>query len=972
MKRWIGIILSIILIISVIGAVAVSGKEEFVREYSEKRYSEASILNWIKLPESGITEIDISEILINGFSPQIQDGTVVLKKNDTLTAQMNIALPGEYNIAVTYKVAEPDMVDTDLFVTVNSSKFYCSVPILWADDNAEYPRDKYGNELPANQVCVDSFITDYLINKRDVAKKRIDVDLKSGENSLTVVNHAEDLIIKKISIIPFAAPPDYEEYSKDFRMSEKTGFIEIQGEYYSVKSDSFIHGSAVKTLDVHPYNSFYKVINVLDSGSFSKIGQKVLWEFNAESSGWYNLSVRYSLNSDTNKPVFRRLEIDGAVPFSEMQAVLFAETKNGKYTDYTLSDGNEPYFFYLTEGVHTLAIENVMGETEEVYREIISIMEKLSSIGMQLKKLTAGNADKNKTWDMDVYLPDTVPSLKDCANRIDDLYEQLEKIGACEPVYAQNLIYAAESIRKLTDKPRTIPNNIDLISTGDNSASKYLGQILNMLTEQPVSIDLMTFYTGEYEKPADASIFKRAYEAFKAFAYTYTPEASKLSYSTEGADREILQVWVNRPIQYVDILQQLIDSDYSAEIGKPVQLSIMPNEQKLILSSAAGSNPDAVLGVNYFTPFEFAIRGAAKNLLEYDDFLPFYNEQYNLEALVPLSFQDGVYGAVETQDFQVLFYRKKILEELNISVPETWDDVYEMMPTLLRYSANFYLPLSSQTAFKSLHTTGPFIYQNGGTLYNSDGLGVAYDSDNTFAGIKAMINLYRIYGTQQTVADFYNSFRYGDTPIGISGFSTYLQMHVAAPELEGEWGITLVPGTLQEDGTILRYQMADSTACMIFDNTDKSSEAWEFLKWWLDSETQRDYSFALESTYGVAYRWNTANHIAFAQLPYPSADKEIILNQWEWQKENVRHPANYMVEREISNIWTNVIINGKLLVGEVERAATEANREIVRKLQEFGYYDSEGNVLKNYPLMTSEDLYGLLEEKQQNRGKNIG
>lgn len=77
----------------------------------------------------------------------------------------------------------------------------------------------------------------------------------------------------------------------------------------------------------------------------------------------------------------------------------------------------------------------------------------------------------------------------------------------------------------------------------------------------------------------------------------------------------------------------------------------MPNEQKLILSNASGTSPDVVLGVNYWTPFDFAARDAAKDLTEYDDFLEFYAEQYNLESLVPLFYNGGVYGATGDTGF---------------------------------------------------------------------------------------------------------------------------------------------------------------------------------------------------------------------------------------------------------------------------------------------------------------------------------
>ena len=174
-----------------------------------------------------------------------------------------------------------------------------------------------------------------------------------------------------------------------------------------------------------------------------------------------------------------------------------------------------------------------------------------------------------------------------------------------------------------------------------------------------------------------------------------------------------------------------------------------------------------------------------------------------------------------------------------------------------------------------------------------------------------------------------------------------------------------MPGEKQEDGSILRYQMADSTACMILEDTDKPDEAYSFLKWWLSSDTQLSYATLLQSSLGNEYRWNTANLVAFKSLPYPEKHKQVILSQWECQKEIAPHAASYMIQRETSNVWNNVVVNGKGLVESIDSAAILSNREIKRKMQEFGFCDSEGNPTEEYSVMTYLDLVKLLESKEE-------
>jgi len=116
----------------------------------------------------------------------------------------------------------------------------------------------------------------------------------------------------------------------------------------------------------------------------------------------------------------------------------------------------------------------------------------------------------------------------------------------------------------------------------------------------------------------------------------------------------------------------------------------------------------------------------------------------------------------------------------------------------------------------------------------------------------------------------------------------------------------------------------------------------------LSSKTQTNYAYGLQFKYGPEYVWNTSNLVAFQQLQYPLKHKKIILEQWSWQKETPRHPALYMLEREISNVWTEVVVNQGNLQTRVDTAVINSNREMARKLQEFGFVDENGVVVRPF------------------------
>jgi len=145
---------------------------------------------------------------------------------------------------------------------------------------------------------------------------------------------------------------------------------------------------------------------------------------------------------------------------------------------------------------------------------------------------------------------------------------------------------------------------------------------------------------------------------------------------------------------------------------------------------------------------------------------------------------------------------------------------------------------------------------------------------------------------------------------------------------------------------------------MILEASDNQQVAWEFLQWWLSTETQVAFSHNLITLFGPEFTWHTSNLEAFAQLPIPPEHRSVILAQWEYMREVPMTPASYIIEREISNIWNRVVFDGENLRASIDASVIRINREIRRRMEEFGYVDNQGNSIRPYILPTIE----LVEE----------
>ena len=111
-------------------------------------------------------------------------------------------------------------------------------------------------------------------------------------------------------------------------------------------------------------------------------------------------------------------------------------------------------------------------------------------------------------------------------------------------------------------------------------------------------------------------------------------------------------------------------------------------------------------------------------------------------AFLSYHYLDGVYAMPETQNFWVLFYRKDIVEELGIELPDTWDDVVELLPLLQQMGMNFYIPVSAGTGIKALNVMAPFFYQADAELYSPDGLRTSLLTPEALTGFRLNKSIY--------------------------------------------------------------------------------------------------------------------------------------------------------------------------------------------------------------------------------------
>jgi maltose-binding protein MalE len=144
--------------------------------------------------------------------------------------------------------------------------------------------------------------------------------------------------------------------------------------------------------------------------------------------------------------------------------------------------------------------------------------------------------------------------------------------------------------------------------------------------------------------------------------------------------------------------------------------------------------------------------------------------------MIPYVFEARCFGLPGTQNFWVTYYRKDILESIGITeIPQTWDEIIEILPLLQSYGMNYYVPLGQFSQDLNLMLQPYHSFINLVAIYIHQMVCKLQSIANKhLRGIRLMSELYTLYNMPKFVGNFYNHFRYGLLPIGISDLSTYL------------------------------------------------------------------------------------------------------------------------------------------------------------------------------------------------------
>jgi ABC-type glycerol-3-phosphate transport system substrate-binding protein len=805
---------------------------------------------------------------------------------------------------------------------------------MWAETGPVIT-DKQGNEYNPKQKEVQGWQTSEFRDSEAKVFEPLRYHLTKGEHLIRIGVIREPSAIGTLRIFSPEQVPTYQDIKAEYKLKgykpTTQQLIKIQAEQTVLKSSPTLRRQENRDPATEPFNRSGVGLNTFGGASWRSGGQWAEWSFEVPESGLYQMGIKNGSWFIDGMPVQRTVKIDGRLPFKEMNAVTF---ENGdKWQLKKLGDGDGEYEFYLEKGKHTLRMEVQIGALGETFELVQNVTRRMSLLSREIILYTGTNPDPNRDWELDRNIPNLVPRLHMMARDLDNAIQALYKLGVHKGSSQISPIgIARDQLLSMAKKPDTIPSRLAQLSDTQSS----LGTWINGLSQQALQLDYFVVKSPDQEWPkVNSSFFKRAIVSVSDFFLSFRKDYRGVGdvFGEDGG--KTIDIWVSRGRDWAEIIKQLADEDFTPRTGVKVNINVVPagDKNKLMLSTATGTQPDVALGVDAQIPIDFAVRGALVNLNQFSDYAD-VAKRFRPGALIPYKFNGGDYALPENQNFNMLFYRKDIMQELGITkIPETWGEVLDLIPLLQQKGMDFYYPHGASDT--SINDFSTFLFQYGGDFYNEDGSYSTLETPEAMQAFKMWTGLYTNYKISKE-ANFYNRFRTGEMPIGVADYSTYVLLSTAAPELTGWWGMKPIPGVDKGNGVIDRSTGGLGQTAIIFKNSEKQQEAWEFIKWWTSADVQEQFGTELESLLGVEARWNTANVEALKRLPWASDDIASIMEQWNWFREKQIVLGGYYTAREIGNVWNEIVLNGKNQREAIEDAVIAVDKEINKKREEFG------------------------------------
>nr|WP_255654285.1 extracellular solute-binding protein [Cohnella sp. REN36] len=873
----------------------------------------------------------------------------VLRTGDSgsVTWRFNVPSEGLYQLKLRYYTAPGKSAAIERKLSIDGKVPFDEASSLtfdrvWRNATEAFKKDNRGNEIRPSQEEIPAWLEEPFKDPQGLYAEPFRFFFAKGDHTLTLTGLREPMVIDYIELYQ---EPELTSYAEIQRQYEAKGYAKAQGVAVKVQAEHAAYKSSPTLFPVadhsspatEPYSASKIRLNTIGGTNWKLPGQWIEWEVEVPEDGLYELGLK--VRQDQLRGIYsnRKLYVDGAVPFKEVESLPFYYNSDWQMFVPGQEKGEgkekEPYLFYLTKGKHSIRLEADLGEVSALVRSVQSSMMELNRMYRKIIVITSADPDPIRDYQLGKRLPEIPEIFRKQSDIVYTVAEKLKGLTGEKSDKTSILYLMADELRRFADDPETIPKNLKQFKLDLGS----LGSWLLTVREMPLQVDYLVVSSPDRKMPSPTKgLWASVEHNLASFGYSFIEDYNSIG--STAKDGKKITVWIGAGRDQAQVIKMMVDDSFTPDKNIGVDLKLV-DMSVLLSATLAGQGPDVAMMVGNGDPINYAMRGAVYDISRFPDYAD-VAKRFADSASVPYRYNGGVYALPEQQVFDVLFYRKDILEELGLKVPKTWDDVYKLIPFLKKNNMDFGLPIVSSTAQQAgalpiNDAFATFLYQHGGSFYKPDGSASDLDSEIGMSAFKQLTDLYTDYKFPIDY-DFVNRFRLGEVPLGFAAYTTYNTLSVFAPEIRGQWGFTLVPGTKKDDGSVDHSVASYGSAVMMLKAAKEKQAAWEFMKWWTDEKTQVQYGREMESLMGESARYPTANLQALSDLPWPVEDYKTLAEQQKWVKGIPEVPGGYFTGRILDNAFRRAVNAGLNPRDALYDQVIFMNNEIASKRKEFG------------------------------------
>jgi len=871
-----------------------------------------------------------------------KDGVLLWESPEgSVTYKISVPQTGLYSLQMSYYAMTSASNEVELAMEIDGKSPFESASRICLNkvfvNKNDIVTDSRGNQVRPAQIEKPTWQTAFIYDEDGLFNDPLRFYLEAGEHTITLKGTKANVAIE---MLRFCQPEGTAEYQAPTQAElDKTPstLYRIEGESAVYKSSSTLYPAYDNnSYTISPSDPVKMVYNTIGGANWDQAGQAITWEIPADAlqgDGWYKIGIKACQDVMRGFYSNRRVLVDGELLNSEMGQVKFYYSTDWQLTPITTDDDDYVYV-YLTAGeAHTLTLEAMPGEIGESMRRLEGVVADLNVCYKQILMLTGPNPDKYNDYYVEESIPTLMDDFKRLSQELKDAQAGIEALSGTLGSEAAALQRMYVILDKCIAKPSRIPNYVSQIKDNISTISTFICDY----RDQPLEIDYIEIASADRDfSSLKSNFFKQFAFQFKAFIGSFTEDYTTLSDIDADAE-DVITVWVNLGRDQALVVKELVENEF-AQLHPDIPISVNLVVGGVVEATLAGKGPDVALFLGGEFPVNLACRDLLVDMKQFPDFEE-VTKPYHPDSTIMYEYNGGVYGMPLTQSWTMLFYRTDILTELGFTqLPRTWDNLIDMLPGLQRnhLGVGLILPATNvAAATESGHTFATLLMQSGLNYYNEEQTRTQFDSVTAIQCFEKWTDFYSEYKFTQTY-DAYSYFRTGQYPMVVANYSFYNQLSVAAPEIKGLWDFTVMPGTLQADGTLNHASNSGGAGAVIFNKVKDKEAAWTFVKWFCSGDVQTEYGMNLEGLLGQMGRYEAANVDALAQLNWSGAELDVLMAQWEALDEIPILPSSYAVTRNIMNAFRETVNSNENPRDTLMYYNGDMNDEILRKRENLG------------------------------------